>query len=132
MGPQKAHMPLSRRPLPYDSFQSCSDHSYPTRQHRRCSQRTGGNGCGGEAAVATASSNVIGWSTVESLTGSSWRDYCTDEKHALVVKHALATQERRATDAYERDQKHRDRKGRGGRRDHDADGYRGRRKLQES
>ena len=55
MGPQKAHMPLplSSRPPPYHSFHSWSDHSYPTRQHRRCSQRTGGKGCGGEAAVAT-------------------------------------------------------------------------------
>ena len=78
------------------------------------------------SVVCAASSNAIGWSTVEALTGASWRDYCTDEKHALVVKDALAAQEKRATDAYERDRKDRDRKGRGGRRDHDADGYRGR------
>ena len=36
------------------------------------------------------------------LTGASWRDYCTDEKHALVVKDALAAQEKRATNAYNR------------------------------
>ena len=75
------------------------------------------------SVVCAASSNAIGWSVVESLTGASWRDYCTDEKHALVVKEALAAQEKRATDAYERDRKDRDRKGRGNRRDHDAQGY---------
>jgi hypothetical protein len=73
--------------------------------------------------VCAASSNAVGWSTVEALTGASWRDYCTDEKHALVVKDTLAAQEKRATDAYERDRKDRDRKGRGGRRDHDSQGY---------
>ena len=56
----------------------------------------------------------------------SWRDYCTDEKHALVVKDALAAQEKHATGDYERDRKDRDQKGRGGRRDRDADDYRGR------
>ena len=75
------------------------------------------------SVVCAASSNAIGWSTVEALTGASWRDYCTDEKHALVVKDTLAAQEKRATDAYERDRKDRDRKGRGGRRDHDSQGY---------
>ena len=77
--------------------------------------------------MCAASSNAIGWSVVESLTGASWRDYCTDEKHALVVKDALAAQEKRATDAYERDRKDRDRKGRGTRRDHDSQGYSSRR-----
>ena len=83
------------------------------------------------SVVYTASSNAIGWSTVESLTGASWCDYCTNEKHALVVKDALAAQEKRATDAYERDRKDRERtdRGRGGRRDHDADGYRSRRSF---
>jgi hypothetical protein len=75
------------------------------------------------SVVCAASSNAVGWSTVEALTGASWRDYCTDEKHALVVKDTLAAQEKRATDAYERDRKDRDRKGRGGRRDHDSQGY---------
>ena len=81
------------------------------------------------SVVCAASSNAIGWSVVESLTGASWCDYCTDEKHALVVKDALASQEKRATDAYEPDRKDRERKdrGRGGRRDHDSDGYKGRR-----
>ena len=79
------------------------------------------------SVVCAASSNAIGWSVVESLTGASWRDYCTDEKHALVVKDALAAQEKRATDAYERDRKDRDRKGRGSRRDHDSQGYSSRR-----
>ena len=60
--------------------------------------------------VCAASSNANGWSTVETLTGGSWRDYCTDEEHALVVKVALASQEKRATDAYERERKDRERK----------------------
>ena len=38
------------------------------------------------SVVCAASSNAIGWSVVESLTGASWRNYCTDDKHALVVK----------------------------------------------
>ena len=81
------------------------------------------------SVVCAASSSAIGWSVVESLAGASWRDYCTDEKHALVVKDALAAQEKRATDAYERERKDRDRKGRGSRRDHDSLGYSSRRNF---
>ena len=80
------------------------------------------------SVVCAASSNAIGWSVVESLTGASWRNYCTDDKHALVVKDAIATQEKRATDAYDKDQKERDRKDRNrgnqGRGNHE--GYQGR------
>ena len=79
------------------------------------------------SVVCAASSNAIGWSVVESLTGASWRDYCTDDKHALVVKDALAVQEKRATDSYERDRKDRERKGGRGRRDHNSQGYNSRR-----
>ena len=54
---------------PYDSFQSCTYHSYPRRQHRRCSQRTGRKGRG--AAVATcpcaSSSTIRGVSPLDSL-----------------------------------------------------------------
>ena len=49
--------------------------------------------------VCAASSNAFCWSTVETLSGASWRDYCTDEKHALVVMDALDSQEKRAADA---------------------------------
>ena len=79
------------------------------------------------SVVCAASSNAIGWSVVESLTGASWRNYCTDDKHALVVKEALAAQEKRATDAYEKDQKERDRKdrNRGGGRNN-SEGYQSR------
>ena len=81
------------------------------------------------SVVCAASSNAIGWSVVESLSGALWRDYCTDEKHALVVKDAHAAQGKRAADAYERDRKDRDRKGRGSRRDHDSQGYSSRRSF---
>ena len=57
------------------------------------------------SVVCAASTNAVGWSVVEALTGASWRDYCTDEKHALVVRDALAAQEMRASDAYDRDRK---------------------------
>ena len=80
------------------------------------------------SVVCAASTNAVGWSVVEALAGASWRDYCTDEKHALVVKDALAAQEKRASDAYDRDRKDRDRKdrGRGGNRNN-SEGYRSRR-----
>ena len=47
------------------------------------------------------------------------------------MKDALASQEKRAADAYERDRKDRERRdrGRGGRRDHDSDGCRDRRSF---
>ena len=81
------------------------------------------------SVVCAASTNAVGWSVVEALTGASWRDYCTDEKHALVVKDTLAAQEKRASDAYDRDRKDRDRKdrgrGRGGGFDN-SEGYRSR------
>ena len=81
------------------------------------------------SVVCAASSNAVGWSVVEALTGASWRNYCTDDKHALLVKEALATHEKRASDAYDRDRKDRDRKDRdrirsGGKGA--ADGYRSR------
>ena len=60
------------------------------------------------SVVCAASTNAVGWSVVEALTGASWRDYCTDEKHALVAKDALVAQEKRASDAYDRDRKDRD------------------------
>ena len=81
------------------------------------------------SVVCAASTDAVGWSVVEALTGASWRDYCTDEKHALVVKDTLAAQEKRASDAYDRDRKDRDRKdrgrGRGGGFDN-SEGYRSR------
>ena len=81
------------------------------------------------SVVCAASSNAVGWSVVEALTGASWRNYCTDDKHALLVKEALATQEKRASDSYDRDRKDRDRKdrdkNRGGGKGA-ADGYRSR------
>ena len=49
------------------------------------------------SVVCAASSNAIGWSTVETLTGASWRDYCTDEKHALVVNYKLQRENFRKT-----------------------------------
>ena len=83
------------------------------------------------SVVCAASTNAVGWSVVEALTGASWRDYCTDEKHALVVKDALAAQEKRASDTHDRDRKDRDRKdrgrGRGGGGSHNSEGYRSRR-----
>ena len=83
------------------------------------------------SVVCAASTNAVGWSVVEALTGASWRDYCTDEKHALVVKDTLAAQEKRASDAYDRDRKDRDRKdrgrGRGGGGFNSSEGYRNRR-----
>ena len=80
------------------------------------------------SVLCAASTNAVGWSVVEALTGASWRDYCTYEKHALVVKDALAAQEKRASDAYDRDRKDHDRKdrGRNGNRN-DSEGYRIRR-----
>ena len=81
------------------------------------------------SVVCAASTNAVGWSVVEALTGASWRDYCTDEKHALVVKDTLAAQEKRASDAYDRDRKDRDRKDRGrgrGRGFDNSEGYRSR------
>ena len=81
-----------------------------------------------DRAVCAASSNAIGWSVGESLAGASWRNYCTDGKHALVVKDAITVQEKRATDPYEHDRKDRERKDRGSRRrDHDYGGYKSRR-----
>jgi hypothetical protein len=83
------------------------------------------------SVVCAASTNAVGWSVVEALTGASWRDYCTDEKHALVVKDALAAQEKRASDTHDRDRKDRDRKdrgrGRGGGGFNSSEGYRSRR-----
>ena len=78
------------------------------------------------SVVCAASSNAIGWSVVESLTGASWRNYCTDDKHALVVKDAIAAQEKRATDAYDKDQKERDRKERNRGGNNSTGGYQGR------
>ena len=69
------------------------------------------------SVVCAATTNAIGWSTVESLTGSSWRDYCTDDKHALVVKDALAEHEKRAVIASDRASKESDRKRDGGKGD---------------
>ena len=37
------------------------------------------------SVVCAAKTNAIGWSTVESIMVFSWRDFCTDEKHALVM-----------------------------------------------
>ena len=68
------------------------------------------------AATATTT-NAIRWSTVESLTGSTWRDYCTDDKHALVVKDALAEHEKRAVTASDRASKDADPKRDSGRKD---------------
>jgi len=62
------------------------------------------------SVVCAATTNAIGWSTVESLTGSTWRDYCTDDKHAAVVKDALAEHEKRAVTASDRASKESDRK----------------------
>ena len=61
----------------------------------------------------------MGWSVVQALSGASWREYCTDEKHALVVRGALAAKGKRASDAYDRDRKDRDRKDRGRGGNHD-------------
>ena len=66
------------------------------------------------SVVLAASTNAVGWTVVEALTGASWRDYCTDEKHALVVKDSLAAQEKRASYSYDRDRKDRGRSCGGG------------------
>jgi hypothetical protein len=75
------------------------------------------------SVVCAASTNAIGWSVVESLTGSQWRDYCEDEKQALAVKDALTEHEKRAVTASDRAAKEADRKAAGFQRN----GYKGRR-----
>ena len=57
------------------------------------------------SVVRAASTNKIGWATVEALSGSSWRDLCSDEKHASNVKDALAEQEKLAVTESEKSQR---------------------------
>lgn len=49
------------------------------------------------SVVRAASTNRIGWATVEALSGTSWRDLCEDDKHASNVRDALAEQEKLAS-----------------------------------
>ena len=49
--------------------------------------------------VRAASTNRIGWATVESLSSPSWRDLCSTDKQAVAVKNALAEQEKLAATA---------------------------------